>query len=280
MMLANYHTHTRLCDGVGEPEEYVKAAVKKGFEALGFSAHAPLPKPSEWTLQKNEITGYISEINRLKRAYQDSITVYLGLEVDYIPNRMGPASEEITQLDIDYSIGSVHTFEDPVSGNYYGIDGPLEEYEQVFKGIYRENMEELVRSYYGRMRELIAGDRLDVVGHFDLVKLRNTGEYSYSETDSWYRDEVFATLEELSATGGILEVNTGGMTRGKVETFYPSDWIVKEAYEKNIPVTISSDAHRPDDLDAYFEEARQLLRSIGFGEIYILCNDGWTPTPL
>lgn len=37
MMKVNYHTHSRYCDGRGEPREYVEYAVSQGFTHLGFS---------------------------------------------------------------------------------------------------------------------------------------------------------------------------------------------------------------------------------------------------
>ncbi len=280
MILTNFHTHSSFCDGKGKPEEYVKAAVDKGFSALGFSAHAPLPRPSDWTLQQHQIPEYITEINRLKETYRDTIALYCGLEVDYIPNKMGPADKSITDLDPDYVIGSVHTWEDPETGTYYGIDGPVDEFERVFHGIYDGNMKRLVKNYYKRIRELLINHRPDVLGHFDLVKLRNKGDRYYSESDDWYREEVMQTVEELAAAGSIVEVNTGGISRGKVDSFYPSDWIIEVCHRRAVPITVSSDAHRPQDVDGSFEDARQTILSIGYSEISILTEEGWTATTL
>ena len=43
-MYANFHTHTYLCrHASGEPEEYVKTAIKNGLKVLGFSDHVPYP---------------------------------------------------------------------------------------------------------------------------------------------------------------------------------------------------------------------------------------------
>ncbi len=42
MFTYNYHTHTSRCGHAGgSDEEYVQAAIKAGYQILGFSDHAP-----------------------------------------------------------------------------------------------------------------------------------------------------------------------------------------------------------------------------------------------
>lgn len=41
-MKTNYHTHTTRCmHAVGNDEDYVRSAIKGGFQELGFSDHSP-----------------------------------------------------------------------------------------------------------------------------------------------------------------------------------------------------------------------------------------------
>ena len=41
--LADYHIHTKRCGhAIGEMEEYVKNAIRKGLREIGFSDHLPL----------------------------------------------------------------------------------------------------------------------------------------------------------------------------------------------------------------------------------------------
>ena len=40
---SNPHIHTNFCDGENTPEEMVKAAIRIGFTALGFTGHSPTP---------------------------------------------------------------------------------------------------------------------------------------------------------------------------------------------------------------------------------------------
>ena len=75
-MLANFHTHTTLCDGKNTPEEMILAALEKGFTALGFSGHGYTDFDLRYCMQDWE--GYLAEIRRLKEQYRGKIESYLG----------------------------------------------------------------------------------------------------------------------------------------------------------------------------------------------------------
>ena len=70
-MLQNLHTHSTFCDGRNAPEEIVLTAIDRGFDSLGFSAHAPSTFNISCELRDPE--GYINEIRRLKEKYLDKI---------------------------------------------------------------------------------------------------------------------------------------------------------------------------------------------------------------
>ena len=106
--LTNYHSHCSLCDGRAPMEDFVREAVRRGFTSYGISSHAPLPFPAVWTLDRGDVTTYLSEIERLKRSYAGRIELYAGMEIDYLDECDNPASDYFRQLPLDYRIGSVH----------------------------------------------------------------------------------------------------------------------------------------------------------------------------
>src|SRR5437762_14159596 len=91
-----------------------------------------------------------------------------------------------------------------------------------------------------------------IIGHLDKIKIQNRENKFFDESDVWYRGEVLKTLDAIRKCEAIVEVNTRGVYQGKSETTYPSPWILSECLKRNIPITISSDAHHPDDLVNYF----------------------------
>lgn len=282
MIKANYHTHNCLCDGRGEIEEYVDAALAKGMMALGFSSHAPIPLANDWTLSNENLTVYINRLEELQNQEGEGrIQIYKGLEIDYIPEIQAPGDARWLGLNLDFSIGSVHSTtgldRNPL---YHCVDGPPEGLLWLLDNIHNASFESLCEEYFTRIAELIRLGGFDFLGHFDLVKKRNANSDFFRESDPWYHRQVCHTLDILENSGIILEINSGGISRNVLEEVYPSPWILAESLKRSIPVVISSDAHRPQDVDFYFNESRLLLKDIGYRESWVLLDGQWTALPL
>ena len=67
-MIANFHTHTSFCDGKNTPEEIIKAAINKGFSAIGFSGHGYTDFDLRYCMKNTD--EYIKEITQLKEKYK------------------------------------------------------------------------------------------------------------------------------------------------------------------------------------------------------------------
>jgi histidinol-phosphatase (PHP family) len=86
-------------------------------------------------------------------------------------------------------------------------------------------------------------------------------------------------LDTIARRGAILEVNTRGLYQKKSPTPYPSPWVLERALQKNIPITLSSDTHHPDDITNRFEDTAALLAGIGFKTLMVLHDGSWQPFP-
>lgn len=278
MEFANYHTHSYFCDGSGEPESYVKRALESGFCAIGFSSHAPVGFENTFALKKDKIMDYLKNIEYLKWKYNGIIDIYSGLEVDYFKDT--ELMTDIGNLNLDYIIGSVHFIKHEKSGKYLGIDCSKEECSKIIDDNYNGNGKMYVLEYYRLVRDMVKYLKPSIIGHLDLLKKNNKNNIYFNENEKWYRDEVEKTLEVIAEAGSILEVNTGGMSRKYINTTYPGPWILKIARHMNIPVALSSDAHSPEFINAYFNDAADMLKKTGYTEISILKNDVWTNTSL
>ncbi len=270
MIYTNFHTHSKYCDGSGDPEEYVLRALELGFTALGFSSHAPLPFENDWTLEKQDLTGYLEDIDKLKNIYKDKIEIYKGLEIDYIRDLMSPADRKYSSLNLDFSIGSVHVQKDERTGEFPGIDYTEHDMDQLLENTFSNDITLLIKSYYKDMREMIIQGGFTFLGHLDVVKKTNNGSKYFSENARWYREEVKNTLAAVKEKGVIMEVNTGNSRWENETSIFPSPWILRQARQMDIPVILSSDAHRPDRIDAHFPEALQVLKNAGYRETVYL----------
>lgn len=275
MLLTNYHTHCDFCDGAGNPEDYILSALDKNFDVLGFTSHAPMKGEEDWTVLEKELPEYLKTIDFLKEKYKGKIEVYKGLEIDYIEGLSGPSSAKFTDLNLDYCIGSVHMIPTGVHGKFLAIDGEIEHLNQLLEDIFNGDFEKLSERYYGLVRDMVKIGGFQILGHLDLIKKRNSGNRYFDESKQWYKTQVRETLDVLAETGIILEVNTGGIARKAIDSIYPSPWILKEAAEKNIPIMLNADAHTCEDIDFYFEEARDIIKECGYKELHSLTGGKW-----
>ena len=269
----NYHTHTTFCDGSDAPEKYVEEALRCGLVALGFSAHGPVPFKTHWNIRERRLGEYCRAVRELQQRYADRIKIRLGLELDFIPGVTVDFASLKERLDLDYVIGSVHFVKPDNADDLWFIDGPEQGYKRHMETIYANNAERAVTEYYRQIALMAETQRPDLIGHLDKVKMHNRGRF-FSEEADWYRRLVRETLDAVARAGSIMEVNTRGIYK-KRSSLFPDVWILEECRRRDIPVTISADAHKPEELGLEFDETVQILKDIGYGQIQVLHGKAW-----
>ena len=278
-MKTNYHTHCSHCDGTGNPESIVLAAIEKNFDILGFSSHSPLPG-ADWTLTFDGVKEYVAEIRELKEKYRDKIRILVGMERDFLPSEPEWIFRKWEDLKLDYMIGSVHIIEREGMPQLYSVDGSVSELETLINEYFEGDARKMVEAYYDAVALMASRETMDFIGHFDLVKKQNKALGFLDEGASWYKDKVNSVLDIIAEKGQRIEINTGGISRGATDTVYPSQPILDECCRKGIPIVINSDSHHPDHLDFYFPQAKESARKAGYKEHWILTEKGWEPVPL
>ena len=273
MKWTNYHHHSCYDDGRGSIDEHVSKAIELGIKSLGFSGHCPLPFENGWTMKHEEVGEYLDDIEKAKSKYQGQIELYKSLEIDYIPGIISPSDEWIHNLQLDYTIGSIHftgTFKDGAPGE---VDGPHSKFQRALKHIYHQDIKAFVRDYFTLTRNMVNDAQPDIVGHLDKIKMQNRS--LWDESSPWYRREVLQTLEDIRATNSIVEVNTRGIYKRLTSETYPGKWVLAEIQKMGIPVHINSDAHIPREVTSHFKETLDLLYSLGFRKVKILQQKEW-----
>jgi histidinol-phosphatase (PHP family) len=273
-MWSNFHTHSYYCDGKGAPEDYLLSARQSNLNFIGFSSHAPVSFPCKWTMKNEELQNYLQEIESLKTIYPD-IEIYKGLEVDFIPGIISPRDFKSV---LDYTIGSIH-FVDDFAGTPWEIDNSLAIFKEGLEKIFHNDIRAAITRYLQLTREMVASEAPDIAGHIDKIKIHNTPDPLFDESEKWYRDEMDKTLKAIREADVILEVNTRGLYKKKAVTTYPSPWVLERAYDLKIPITISSDAHHPEDIIREFQPSAAMLKDIGFKNLSILKSGIWKQVP-
>jgi histidinol-phosphatase (PHP family) len=251
-VIASYHNHTAWSDGVAPVAVMVARAGELGLDEVGISDHFILRPDGSlpaWSMRPDRLAAYVEEV----RAAGDSgvgPAVRLGLEVDWFTGHAAAIREALEGIPFDLLVGSVHE----VGG--FVVDVASADWEQLLP----EQREEVHRGYWEGLAGL-AGSRLfDVVGHLDLPKkFRQAPRSDLSGL-------VSAALDAIRDAGLVVELNTAGWhTPGR--DAYPSLELLQACRRRDIPVTLSADAHHPDHLRRDFERGLERLRAAGFQEV-------------
>jgi len=172
----------------------------------------------------------------------------------------------------------VHLVRNPQANGLWFIDGPRQEiYDEGLQHVFGGDIKAGVISYWEQMRKMIETQNPDIIAHLDKIKMHNKGRF-FSEDEPWYTDQLDRTLEFISKTKCIVEVNTRGIYKGRSDELFPGKVALKKIYELGIPITLNSDAHKPEELSGYFGEARQILKKIGFSYLKLHTPKGWEDT--
>ena len=263
--LVDYHLHTELCGHArGGLEDYVGRALELGLAEVGFCDHFPLLHLKDPTLSMTveDLPRYLREVEELRGRFSGMLEIRVGIEVDYLPETLQQVSEMLEGLTLDYVMGSVHFLDG------WGFDDPR------YVGGYRgRDIRALWERYFQLLGDAAESGKFDVMAHPDLIK--KFGYRPSGEVSDIYR----RCLDRLAEAGVVVEVNTAGL-RKPVGEIYPAEEFLRMCLEREIPVTLGSDAHAPGEVGADFAAAAAMLRRVGYRELTVFRRRARSSIPL
>ena len=278
MPLTNFHTHTTFSDGSADLPLMLATAKKLKLSHLGFSDHAPVPFSTSWSMKEHRLSEYFQLIESFRNKSSEDLTLFTGLEVDFISGIQGPHTYAPS---LDYTIGAVHFLIPPGEEKPLALDDSKEGFRELTKLYYQDNLDSVAKHFFETLREMILTDPPDIVAHFDYVKRYMTqDEYRWCEEQAWFSPIVEEILDGVVSRNCIVECNTAGW-HNTISEQYPSSKVLKMCKEKNVRMMINSDAHHPDHILRDFDKARDLLKESGILNVWHLSEErDWVATSL
>lgn len=277
MNLTNYHSHCAFCDGRAPLEEFVKEAIRQGFYSYGVSSHAPLPFPTQWTMEWGQMEAYLDEFNNLRQKYADEIELYVGLEIDYLNEESNPSVARFTELPLDYRIGSVHLLYD-AAGEVVDIDCSPAVFKERVDRHFNGDVLRVVRMYFDRLFRMVELGGFDILGHADKMHYNASCYHPGLLDEPWYEALMKDYFSLVASRGYLVEINTKAYD--SLGTFYPNSryWELMKEYQ--IKILVNSDAHYPERINAGRMEALRLLQAKGFATVAELHQGSWREVPI
>ena len=252
-MIADYHTHTSLCKHArGSVEDYVRKAIELGFDEFGCSDHAPLPDgfDARHRMSVEEYySTYAPSVSEVAEKYKANIRIKRGIECDFLDRAIDWTKKFVAENDFDFVIGSVH------------FVGPSQKEADLFGPGHEESQfEQLYEAYYRAIAESAKSGLFDIMGHCDLIK--KIGSFSSTRVE----ELIHEAMAQIKRANLCIEINTSGLRKPEKEV-YPAERFLKIARDLDIPLTLGSDAHAPEDVGRGFDRAIALIETYGGGKI-------------
>jgi histidinol-phosphatase (PHP family) len=264
-VLTDYHVHLRPDDVAetpaeqyftpGNAERYREAAGDRGIAELGVAEHVYrfTQALDVWDHEfwrecaRDDLDAYCAFV-------REETDIKLGIEADFVPGREDRMAELLDARDWDYVVGSVH-FLGETSVDY-------DRYDVWTTG---ESPDRVWRKYFEWLGEAAMSGLYDILAHPDLVKHWGR-ERPWPERDPRYYYEI--AMEGIAESGIAVEVSTAGL-RKPVGEIYPARAFLEMVVDAGNPIALSSDAHTPEHLGYGYDQALELLDSLGVGELAV-----------
>jgi histidinol-phosphatase (PHP family) len=245
--------HTPLCKhAVGEPEDYAEVAQRRGLSGIVVTCHNPAPDgySPRVRMSLHEFPEYVALVGRARQAWAGKIDVRLGIESDYMPGMEDYLEKFHACATFHHVLGSVHPH--------------TQEYNQTF---FRGDVLEFQKTYFTHLAMAAETHLFDTISHPDLVKNCFPTRWDVAPL----LDHIRRCLDRIAKTGVAMELNTSGLQKD-IQEMNPCPDMLREMRQRNIPVVIGADAHKPTRVAADFEDALDLLKDLGFTHVSIFLD--------
>ncbi len=254
MKRASYHNHTVFSDGAETPDVFLSVAQTQGVEILGFADHYYRDAPGqtqvpEWALKPHLENRYFEVIQALAKR-NPATEIRIGMEFDWLDNSAAWLAPMARDPRLDYAIGSVH---------YVGKES-IDNVRAFWEPLSQDEIDVLHQQFWIAVKQMAESRLFDIAGHIDLIK--KFAFYPAVDVTPLIRD----ALDAIKAADMTVELNTSGWVKDCQEC-YPSEAILRACRHREIPITVSSDAHRARFVCSNFSRAYDLLMRVGYTKI-------------
>lgn len=249
-------------------DAYVETALTNGAEEIAFTEHLyrcvesrgvlgswwendpnrALARATEAYVKSERVLSLERYVQAVVDAKDRGLPVLLGLEVDFFPETAEAVAEFLGRYPFDILIASTHWL------GAWGVDLPSQRDEFDVRGT-----EQAYEAYFRVESQLAASGLFDVLAHADVVKKQGV-RLAVPPLD------LYEDLAIAAARGGTaVEVSTAGLHQ-PIGEMYPAPELLDRFFNHGVPITLASDAHRPEHCGRDRDRAIALARSVGYTE--------------
>ena len=274
-MRADYHLHTEFSDDSRElMENQIERAIELGLDEICFTDHVDYGIKKDWSegdikyrhgagistpveqlapFANVDYPAYFEKLHRMKKIYSDRICIKQGLEFGVQTGTIEKFENLFAryETELDFVLLSIHQLDN--------MELWTQDYQK--KHTRKEYNELYYRELYNVMQQY---KHYSVLAHLDLiVRYDRQGRYPFKLVE----DQVAEILKLAIRDGKGIEINTSSWHYGLDDTM-PSGDLLRLYHDLGGKIiTIGSDGHTTEYVGDHYDDAAEILKSIGFKEI-------------
>lgn len=273
------HVHSRYSpDGFDQLSAYAARIDAGAADGIGFAEHYDF-LPSGDAFEFLDVAAYRADVASWR---EKGYRFFAGVEVDFVESEIAAIRNCLARNRFDFVIGSVHSL--PSGGV---SDRNIVHWQEP--GCF----ERMLKEYAVEFLASLEVPEFDVIGHPGVFQRYLTEAFLAEpalDVDGrtlgagrrrleLVRELETAMAEAAAKSGKLVEVNTSGLFAPRKQTCATPFFLEQYRGHGGRRLTLSSDAHSAANLRRGIPEARPLLESLGFHEVW-LPWDHSNPVPL
>ena len=266
-MFTDYHVHTEFSDDSDYlMEDVIKDAITMKMDEICFTDHVDYGikrdfddprgmhyrkggpgEPEKMPLANVDYPKYFEKIEFLRKKYPE-IVIKQGMEFGIQMHTIDLYQKLFDKDSFDFIILSCHQVEDK---EFWTQDFQKGRTQQEYNERYYQEILDVIKNYKD----------YSVLGHLDLIsRYDENGPYPFEKIKPMIQEILEIVIKDEKG----IEVNTSSHRYGLKDS-QPSRDILKLYKELGGKIiTIGSDSHKIEHLGAYINEAKELLKELGF----------------
>ena len=235
------------------------AAINAGFSGISITDHYNADSCISGSTY-SKILASVGEARLLKEKYSSQLAIFTGIEVGEGFRKPDYTTRLLNAIKPDIVIGSVHdVFMNNMPRNLSRMD---------FSALTDEEAYEVIKVYFAELVRVATETDYDVLAHLTLPLRYTNGKYGKKLTLDAFSKDIEKILSIIIKKEKALEINTSEFDH-QLFDFMPGKDILRKYYGMGGRlITIGTDAHKSENIAVGFNEAKALLKEIGFDSYY------------
>ncbi|MBR3870919.1 MAG: PHP domain-containing protein [Clostridia bacterium] len=253
--LADMHTHSRYShDSVCEIEDMLLAQREKGAAVFAVTDHFDCHSFERYDIY-TPIQNAEQTVRQLNEKYGENPLTLAGIEIGEASFYPEVYAKMRNLANYDVIIGSVHLVRNEVVAR------------TDFSVFSADAVTEYMNEYFDDLFVMADTIDIDVVAHLTFPLKYINGKYNIGFDIGLCKGKIEKVLSKIIEKGIALEVNTSSYS--VLGDFMPPKDILKTYYDMGGHlITLGSDAHVAEKASNHFDKAVEVIKEIGFKNVY------------